>query len=51
MWSSYWYNGRIYTNNHCGPRGRVYKLKGFGRKQVKYFKGGLNPQTQIADFK
>ena len=52
MWSSYWYNGRIYTNDHLSGHGvGVYKLKGFGRKQVKYYDGGLNPQTQIADFK
>jgi hypothetical protein len=29
----------------------VFKLKGTGKKKVRYYDGGLNPQTQIAKFK
>ena len=51
-WSSYWYNGRIYGNDHSSQLGvTVFKMKGYGRKAVRYYKGGLNPQTQIASFK
>lgn len=51
-WSSYWYNGLIYTNDHLSGHGLgVYKMKGLGRKQVRFYEGGLNPQTQIARFK
>ena len=50
-WSSYWYNGRVYTNDHLSGHGiGVYKFPGTGRKQVRFYKGGLNPQTQIASF-
>lgn len=51
-WSTYWYNGRIYTNDHASKLGvGVYRLKGTGRHKVKWYEGGLNPQTQIASFK
>lgn len=51
-WSSYWYNGRVYTNDYLSGHGLgVYKFPGTGRKKVKYYDGGLNPQTQIARFK
>lgn len=51
-WSSYWYNGRIYTNDHLSGHGvGVYKMKGLGLTQVNYYAGGSNPQTQIARFK
>lgn len=52
MWTAYWYNGRIYTNDHASGFGvGVYKMKGTGKSKVHYYKGGLNPQTQIAKFK
>ncbi len=51
-WSSYWYNGRIYANNHLGGHGlEVFKLKGTGRKKVNFFKGDTNPQVQIPNFR
>jgi hypothetical protein len=47
-WSAYWYNGRVYTNDHSSRLGvAVFGIKGLGKKQVLYYKGGLNPQTQI----
>lgn len=52
MWAAYWYNGRIYTNEHESMRGvSVFKMKGFGKKRVRYFKGRYNPQVQIPRFK
>ena len=52
MWSAYWYNGRIYTNEHESAKGvSVFKAKNFGRHSVHYFKGRMNPQTQIPRFK
>jgi hypothetical protein len=52
MWSTYWYNGRIYSNDHASGFGvGVYKMKGTGAADVRYYDGGLNPQTQIAEFK
>jgi hypothetical protein len=52
MWSTYWYNGRIYSNDHLSGHGvGVYKMAGLGRQEVNYYDGGLNPQTQIAQFK
>lgn len=51
-WSTYWYNGRIYTNDHLSGHGvGVYKMKGTGKRKVNFYEGGLNPQTQIARFK
>ena len=51
-WASYWYNGRIYTNDYLSKFGvGVYKLKGTGPKQTRYFRGGMNPQLQIANFR
>lgn len=52
MWAAYWYNGRIYTNDHLSGHGvGIFKMKGLGKKKVNYYAGGLNPQTQIARFK
>ena len=53
MWSAYWYNGRIYTNEHQSALGvSVYELKGTtSQKDVKFFKGDTNPQTQLTKFK
>ena len=51
-WASYWYNGYVYTNDHLSKYGvGVYELEGTGRKDAFYFKGTVNPQTQIANFK
>jgi hypothetical protein len=51
-WSAYWYNGLTYTNDHASRLGiGVFKIKGLTGKQVKFYKGGLNPQTQISSFK
>ena len=47
-WSAYWYNGRVYTNDHASVLGvGVFKIKGLAKKQVLYYRGTLNPQTQI----
>ena len=52
-WAGYWYNGRIYTNDHESQLGvTVFKAKGLGKKKINYFgRGGLNPQTQISNFR
>lgn len=51
-WATYWYNGRIYTNDHLSGHGvGVYKMKGLGHKKAWFYDGGLNPQTQIEAFK
>lgn len=51
-WSTYWYNGRIYTNDYLSGFGvGVFKMKGTGKRKVRFYDGGLNPQTQIARFK
>jgi hypothetical protein len=54
-WAAYWYNGRIYTNDHTSLLGvGSYQFKGAGRKQAHYFgdtplnpDGEFNPQVQI----
>lgn len=52
VWSAYWYNGRIYTNDNAASRGvSVYEMKGTGSADVRYFRDRLNPQVQIPDFK
>ena len=52
MWAAYWYNGRIYTNEKESRRGvSVFRMKGKGKKSVRYFKGRYNPQVQIPRFK
>lgn len=51
-WSAYWYNGKVYTNDYSSSLGvTVFRVKGLGKKQVRYYRGGLNPQTQIASFR
>lgn len=51
-WSAYWYNGKIYANNHLGGHGlEVFKMKGTGKKKAFFFKGDMNPQTQIPNFR
>ncbi|MFN2388658.1 MAG: LVIVD repeat-containing protein [Actinomycetota bacterium] len=52
LWSAYWYNGRIYSNDHLSPLGvGTYKLKATGHEQAWFFKGAMNPQTQVLSFK
>ncbi|MGH2757116.1 MAG: hypothetical protein ACRDI3_04945, partial [Actinomycetota bacterium] len=52
VWSGYWYNGRIYTNDNAASRGiSVYELEGTSKKDVRFFKTRLNPQVQIPDFR
>ncbi len=47
IWSAYWYNGRIYTNDNGASRGlSVYEMKGTSAKEVRYFKTRMNPQVQ-----
>jgi hypothetical protein len=47
MWSGYWYNGRIYTNEHASRLGvSVFEMDGLGRRDVHSYDGTLNPQTQ-----
>lgn len=51
MWSTYWYNGRIYANEHASRLGvSAYKKDNNGRAQVRFFEGRFNPQTQMANF-
>ena len=51
-WSAYWYNGRIYTNDHDSLLGvGVYFFKGTGKKKARFFKGEMNPQTQSSNFR
>lgn len=58
-WSSYWYNGRIYTNDYSSRLGiGVYRFKGTaGRRKTHFFgktslnpKGEMNPQVQITNW-
>ena len=52
VWSGYWYNGRVYTNDNAASRGlSVYELDGTSAKEVRFFKDRLNPQVQVADFR
>ncbi len=47
VWSGYWYNGRIYTNDNAADRGvSVYEMKGTSAKEVLFFRDRLNPQNQ-----
>ena len=58
-WSSYWYNGRIYTNDHLTEFGvGVYEFDGTTTpKTTRFFgsgplnpQGEVNPQVQIWSF-
>jgi hypothetical protein len=52
MWSGYWHNGRIYTNEHQSKLGvSIFHRRGLGERKVHFFRGTVNPQTQIARFK
>jgi hypothetical protein len=47
-WSAYWRNGRVYTNDHLSGLGiGVFKIRGLGKRKVLYYRGTLNPQTQV----
>lgn len=48
-WSSYWYNGRIYTNDFQSQLGvGVYAFKGTtNQTQTRFFRGEMNPQVQF----
>lgn len=48
-WSSYWYNGRIYTNDYRSRLGiAVYQFKGTtNQTQTRFFRGAMNPQVQF----
>lgn len=48
-WAAYWYNGRIYTNDHLSLHGiGVYTFKGTARKtKTRWFRGEMNPQVQF----
>ena len=47
MWSGYWYNGRIYTNEHSSGQGvSVFEMDGLSNREVHRYAGTLNPQTQ-----
>lgn len=54
-WSAYWYNNRVYSNDHSSRQGlRVFKLRaytkgplvGFGKRRVLNFGPRYNPQVQ-----
>lgn len=52
IWSGYWYNGRVYTNDNGASRGlSVYEVDGLSGREVRYFKTRLNPQVQVPDFR
>jgi hypothetical protein len=52
VWSAYWYNGRVYSNDNAAQRGiGVYQLAKTSAKEVRYFRKRLNPQVQFADFR
>jgi hypothetical protein len=52
VWSAYWYNGRIYTNDNASQLGiGVFEVRGLGRSDTHYFRGRLNPQVQLTGFK
>jgi hypothetical protein len=53
IWSAYWYQGRIYTNDNGTARGlSVYEMSGFSHPSVvKWFRGEMNPQTQSPNFR
>jgi hypothetical protein len=52
VWSAYWYNGRVYSNDNDGLRGiGVYQLDKTSSREVRYFRHRLNPQVQVRDFR
>ena len=52
MWSGYWYNGKIFTNEHASQLGvSIFERSGTGRRNVRFFSGAMNPQTQKGPFR
>lgn len=52
IWSTYWYNGRVYASDNGAARGvSVYEVDGLSTKEVRSFAGRMNPQVQIPAFK
>ncbi len=48
MWSAYWYNGRVHSNEHASQLGlSTFKIDGLGIRNVHFFDHRLNPQTQV----
>lgn len=48
MWSGYWYEGRIYTNEHASKLGlSVFTMEGLRLRHVRDMGPTVNPQTQI----
>ena len=47
IWSAYWYNGFIYTNDQSELGVSVFRMVGLGSAEVKFFSTRLNPQTMI----
>jgi hypothetical protein len=48
-WAAYWYNNRVYSNDHSSEQGvRVVKIwAGLGKRKVFSFKPRFNPQVQL----
>jgi len=47
MWSAYWYNGRVYTNEQATRHGlSLFRIARLGKANVRFFDRLLNPQTQ-----
>lgn len=48
MWSAYWYNGRVFSNELASLLGlSLFDIDGLHRQQVRYFEHRMNPQTQV----
>jgi hypothetical protein len=48
MWSGYWYDGRIYTNEHASQFGvSAFEMDGLGTAEVLGLGARVNPQTQV----
>jgi hypothetical protein len=46
--ATYWYNGRFYSSDF--HKVRVFKIDGFERRHVHFFRNRYNPQTQLLNF-
>ncbi len=52
MWSGYWYNGKIFTNEHASQLGvSIFERDGLGGGNVRFFRGAMNPQSQVPSFR
>ena len=50
-WAAYWYNGRIYSNDHKSKHGiRVFRMWNTGERKVRFFRTRFNPQVQLRQF-